>query len=175
MIKQALIASALVASLVAPALADGRDHNGHGNPANQTRQTQQTQPDVRQGHTRQQYVAPQRNYRQAPQRTNYQQNYAPQRTNYQQNYAPQRNYGSGYNRQNAYHPNYAPPRARYEQSGAYREGYAWQPGNYQYNDQQQYYWVPGQYIQQPYAGANYQPGSWQLLNGLWSWLNGQWH
>jgi hypothetical protein len=166
-IKQALIATALVASLVAPALADNRDHQGHDrNTGNQTRQSQ---PNNRQGQTRPQYVAPQRAYQ--PQR-----NYTPP----QRNYTPQRNYGGGNygggnNGQYAYHPNYAPPQARYEQRGAYRPGYAWQPGYYQYNDQQQYYWTPGQYIQQPYAGANYDPGQWQLLNGLWTWLSGQWH
>ncbi len=150
MIKQTLVATALIVGMAAPAFAaDHHDRtNGRGNQTHQTQQAQthrSYQAPARPTHTYPQPVA-QRNYRQA---------YQPQRVAY-------------------YHPNYAPPRARYEAQPAYRRGYAWQPGYYQWNNQQQYYWTPGQYVQQPYGYNQYQPASWQLLNGLWTLINGSW-
>jgi len=167
MIKHTLIATALIVGLAAPAFAaDNSNHDrGRGNVHQSQQSSQQTYQ--RPTHTQPQYVAPQRQYQQ------------PQRQYQQPRY--QSNNGNGYAYgQQAYHPSIAPPRARYEQRPAARRGYAWQPGYYQYDNNQQYNntqpynWVPGQYVQQPYANAQYQPMNWQLLNGLWSLLGGNW-
>jgi len=162
MIKQTLIATALIVGLAAPAFAADNGNHDRGRNAHQPQQ-QSHQTYQRPTHTQPRNVAPQRQY-QTPQRQTQQARYGSNNGN---------GYGYAYGRQQ-YHPRTSPPRARYEQRGTYRAGYAWQPGYYQYDNSQQYYWVPGQYVQQPYANAQYQPMNWQLLNGLWTLLGGNW-
>jgi hypothetical protein len=49
----------------------------------------------------------------------------------------------------------------------------WQPGYYRGNGGN-YDWVPGQYAQAPYYGANWQPAIWVNQNGIYVFIDGYW-
>jgi hypothetical protein len=55
------------------------------------------------------------------------------------------------------------------------DGYMWTPGYWSWNaNDNDYYWVPGTWVNAPYVGALWTPGYWGFVGGRYSWNHGYW-
>ena len=67
-----------------------------------------------------------------------------------------------------------PPRLPvYEQPPCPAEGFIWTPGYWAYADDD-YYWVPGTWVEVPAVGLLWTPGYWSWGNGVYVWNAGYW-
>jgi WXXGXW repeat (2 copies) len=72
--------------------------------------------------------------------------------------------------------NVAPPNLPvYDQPPIPADGYVWTPGYWAWSDDDQdYYWVPGTWVQAPEAGYLWTPGYWAADGGAFLWHPGYW-
>ena len=72
--------------------------------------------------------------------------------------------------------NMAPPDLPvYVQPAIPGDGYMWTPGYWAWNgNDQDYYWVPGTWVNVPYAGALWTPGYWEYDGNQYQWNRGYW-
>ena len=63
----------------------------------------------------------------------------------------------------------------YEQPAIPGDGYLWTPGYWSWNpNENDYYWVPGTWVNAPYVGALWTPGYWGHEGNNYSWNRGYW-
>jgi WXXGXW repeat (2 copies) len=63
----------------------------------------------------------------------------------------------------------------YEQPPIPQEGYLWTPGYWAWGDDiQDYYWVPGTWVEAPQPGYLWTPGYWGSQGGVFLWNAGYW-
>jgi hypothetical protein len=70
-----------------------------------------------------------------------------------------------------------PPPAipQYDQPPAPAAGYMWTPGYWDWSDDgDDYYWVPGTWVEPPQPGLYWTPGYWRFYNGQYLFSNGYW-
>jgi hypothetical protein len=158
-IKQVLVAAALLAGFTAPALADSH----HGNQPQQGQYNQH-------GQTRQNGQNGQRGqngqYSQNGQRGNNQYSQNGQRGNNQYSQNGQRG-NNQYSQNGQYGQN-----TQYGQNGQ-NQNMVWQPGYYGSNGGRSG-WTPGRYAQAPYQGAQWQSGTWVTIGGISIFISGSW-
>jgi hypothetical protein len=61
----------------------------------------------------------------------------------------------------------------YEQPVCPAPGYIWTPGYWAYGDEE-YYWVPGTWVEAPQVGFLWTPGYWGFAEGAYRWHAGYW-
>jgi WXXGXW repeat (2 copies) len=61
----------------------------------------------------------------------------------------------------------------YDQPPIPAVGYIWTPGYWAYGDDD-YYWVPGTWVQPPSVGLLWTPGYWGWRDGIYAWNGGYW-
>lgn len=66
-----------------------------------------------------------------------------------------------------------PPLPEYEQPQAPVAGYSWTPGYWAWNNND-YYWVPGVWVQPPRAGLLWTPPYWAFVGGVYVFRAGYW-
>jgi hypothetical protein len=66
-----------------------------------------------------------------------------------------------------------PPLPEYEQPPIPAPGYMWTPGYWGWNNDD-YYWVPGTWVQPPHPGLLWTPGYWGFVNGVYQFNHGYW-
>jgi hypothetical protein len=66
-----------------------------------------------------------------------------------------------------------PPLPEYDQPPLPAPGYIWTPGYWNWNNED-YYWVPGTWIEPPRPGLLWTPGYWGFVNGAYMFHRGYW-
>ena len=66
-----------------------------------------------------------------------------------------------------------PPLPEYEQPPLPAPGYIWTPGYWNWNNDD-YYWVPGTWVEPPHPGLLWTPGYWGFVNGAYMFNRGYW-
>ena len=68
-----------------------------------------------------------------------------------------------------------PPLPQYDQPPIPGPGYVWTPGYWDWsNDSDDYYWVPGTWVDPPSDGELWTPGYWRYYNGSYLFSDGYW-
>jgi len=68
-----------------------------------------------------------------------------------------------------------PPLPAYDQPPIPGAGYVWTPGYWDWsNDSDDYYWVPGTWVEPPSSGYLWTPGYWRFYNGRYLFSDGYW-
>lgn len=68
-----------------------------------------------------------------------------------------------------------PPIPEYEQPPCPQEGYMWTPGFWNWDDDEaDYYWVPGTWVEPPQPGLLWTPAYWGWDNGAYGFHDGYW-
>jgi hypothetical protein len=68
-----------------------------------------------------------------------------------------------------------PPLPTYDQPPIPGPGYVWTPGYWDWsNDADDYYWVPGTWVEPPQRGVLWTPGYWRYYNGHYLFSDGYW-
>jgi hypothetical protein len=68
-----------------------------------------------------------------------------------------------------------PPIPDYDQPPIPGRGYEWTPGYWDWSDgDDDYYWVPGTWVEPPHAGLYWTPGYWRYYNGDYLFSDGYW-
>jgi hypothetical protein len=68
-----------------------------------------------------------------------------------------------------------PPLPVYDQPPIPGPGYVWTPGYWAWsNDADDYYWVPGTWVEPPQPGVLWTPGYWRYYNGSYLFSDGYW-
>ena len=68
-----------------------------------------------------------------------------------------------------------PPLPVYDQPPIPGPGYVWTPGYWDWsNDSDDYYWVPGTWVEPPSYGYLWTPGYWRYYNGRYLFSDGYW-
>ena len=66
-----------------------------------------------------------------------------------------------------------PPLPSYDQPPIPGPGYVWTPGYWDWSDDaNDYYWVPGTWVQPPQPGVLWTPGYWRYYNGHYLYSDG---
>ena len=66
-----------------------------------------------------------------------------------------------------------PPLPEYEQPPLPAPGYLWTPGYWAWNNDD-YYWVPGTWVEPPEQGLLWTPGYWAYADGVYAFNRGYW-
>lgn|GEM_PF-1128577 len=66
-----------------------------------------------------------------------------------------------------------PPIPEYDQPPIPAPGYTWTPGYWAWNNDD-YYWVPGVWVEPPQPGLLWTPGYWAFIGGVYAFRHGYW-
>ena len=71
-------------------------------------------------------------------------------------------------------PEVVPPKPKGPDDGHF----VWNPGHYHWDSSQpasgNFTWLPGGFVERPYAGSVWTNGGWAFSNGQWGWTPGYW-